>query len=167
MWPPKIPPSWDPCPLECGLDIMTWLQPREYGKGDGMTLLRLGYKRLTSVLLADSLCCRCGLHSLRMKVAILERAVWEGSFWLTINEELRPWVTPAREDRKKSCLCRTAFAVLLLHPAKGRKDLPSWAGRWPDPKQHFDGETLKPRTQLSHGHIADPQKLWDDKHVLF
>ena len=152
MWTPKIPPSWDPCPLECGLDITTWLQPREYGKGDGMTLLRLGYERLTSVLLADSLCCRCGLHSLRMKVAILERAVREGSFWLTISEELRPWVTPAREE---------------LHPAKDRKDLPSWAGRWPDPKQHFDGETLKPRTQLSHGQIPDPQKLWDDKHVLF
>ena len=113
---------------------------------DGPSEIRL-QKTVTSLLLADSLYCPCGLYSSRKKVAILERAVWEGSFWLTVSEELRPWVTPAREE---------------LQPANDMKDLPSWAGRWRDPKQHFDWETLKPRTQLSHGQIPDPQKLWDD-----
>ena len=117
---------------------------------DGPSVIRL-QKTVTSVLLADSLYCPCGLHSLRKKVAIVERSFVRRQILADSQWRAEALSYPSQRGTA-SC--------------KWHERLASWSGRWPDPKQHFDWETLKLRTQLSHGQIPDPQKLWDDKHML-
>ena len=52
-----------PSPFVCGLDVVTCFYQREYGKSDGMSLLKLGYKDydplfLPLALFYPSLCLR-------------------------------------------------------------------------------------------------------------
>lgn len=90
------PTSWHSHPrlipnFECGLDLSTCFQLREWGRSDGMSLLRSDYKRLTSVLLALS----CWWSQLSRWSCLMGRLTWQGTkggLWPTVREEMRPSV---------------------------------------------------------------------------
>lgn len=132
-----------------------------------ITLVIILLKTTTSVLLTDSLYCLLGLHAWVKQTVMLRRLEWKGpedglqptakeEFHLSVlqlmkNSELQSYNPWGNEGYQKSCINLEADPF----PFKPLDETPVLSnilisGLW---------ETLKQKTQLSHTHFSDPQKL--------
>ena len=89
-------------PLECGHNLVTWLEPTERSKGDWLSLLWFGYKTVTSILLEDALLmalmkkasCLIGeAHVMRNRGGILTTASKKKRF--SVQQSWRDGVLPS------------------------------------------------------------------------
>ena len=158
------PPSQysHPCVISClwvwtgPSDLLLWV---EYDRWWDVTPW-LGYKWLCLPPWQYPFYFLLGLHALVKWTAMLERPTWQGiggDLWPIASKQLRPSI---QQPMRK-----------WIHPQpheSWKQSHPSWALRWGcSPSWHLASETLKQRTQLSHAHISDAQKLWDHKCCSF
>lgn len=114
-------------------------------------------KIITSILLADSLCCPLGLYTVMKQEAMMERSTWQ----VIANSQL------GTETFNLTALLKNEFCQFFhLEVSPPSVKLSDEISALTDILLAASWETLSQRSQRSHAQTLQPQKLYNNEYVV-